>query len=378
MLPSFRPSVDRRFDAFVADVREFVELESPTTDKAACDRAGRHFAERFREYAGAEIVWHGQERQGDHFEARVGRGARKILLLGHFDTVWPAGTIGRLPCRIERDRLTGPGSFDMKCGDIQALWALRLLTEAGAGTDKTFTFLANSDEEIGSPTSRPIIERLARDSECVFVLEPAVGAEGAIKLWRKGIGMYTLEVDGVASHAGADPEKGRSAVLELAHQVIDLHNLNNAALGTTVNIGVVHGGTRRNVVAAHAEAEIDLRVRTADEARRADEAIRNRPAFVSGTTARIRGGLNRPPMEETEASRRLYALARRIAADEGFDLPAGGTGGGSDGNFTAALGVPTLDGLGAVGDGGHAEHEHVVVSTMAPRLAWFTRLLAEV
>ncbi len=378
MLPSFRPSVDRRFDAFVGDVRGFVELESPTTDKAACDRAGRHLAERFHEYAGAEIVWHRQERHGDHFEARVGQGARRILLLGHFDTVWPVGTIGRLPCRIERDRLTGPGSFDMKYGDIQGLWALRLLTEAGAGTGKAFTFFGNSDEEIGSPTSRPIIEGLARASEAVFVLEPAVGAEGAIKLWRKGVGIYHLDVDGVASHAGADPEKGRSAILELAHHVIDLHSLNDAARGTTVNVGVVRGGSRSNVVAAHAEAEIDLRVRTADEARRADERIRQRPTFVAGTTARIKGGLNRPPMEETDASRRLYALAKRIAADEGFDLPASGTGGGSDGNFTAALGVPTLDGLGAVGDGGHAEHEHVVVSTMAPRLAWFTRLLAEV
>jgi glutamate carboxypeptidase len=377
-LSSFRPSVDRHFDAFVADLRKFIELESPTIDKPACDRAGQYLAARFHEYAGTEILWHRQERWGDHFEARVGRGGRKILLLGHFDTVWPIGTIGRLPCRIEGDRLTGPGSFDMKYGDMQALWALRLVTEAGAANDKTFTFFANSDEEVGSPTSRPIIERLAGGSECVLVLEPAVGAEGAIKLWRKGVGMYHLEVDGVASHAGADPEKGRSAILELAHQVIDLHKLNDPARETTVNVGVVHGGTRQNVVAAHAEAEIDLRVRTADEARRTDEAIRNRPTFVAGTTSRIRGGLNRPPMEETEASRRLYALARRIAADEGFDLPAGGTGGGSDGNFTAALGVPTLDGLGAVGDGGHAEHEHVVVSTVASRLAWFTRLLAEV
>lgn len=377
-MPSFRPSVDQHFDAFVADLRTFVELESPTTDKAACDRAGRYLAARFHEYAGAEILWHRQERWGDHFEARVGQGARKILLLGHFDTVWPIGTIGRLPCRIERNRLTGPGSFDMKYGDMQAVWALRLLTAAGAAQDKTFTFLANSDEEVGSPTSRPIIERLARGSECVFVLEPALGAEGAIKLWRKGVGMYRLEVDGVASHAGADPEKGRSAILELAHQVIDLHKLNDPARETTVNVGVVHGGTRSNVVAAHAEAEIDLRARTAAEARRADESIRHRPTFIAGTSVRIRGGLNRPPMEETEASRRRYELARRIAADEGFDLPASGTGGGSDGNFTAALGIPTLDGLGAVGDGGHAEHEHVVASTIAPRLAWFTRLLAEV
>jgi glutamate carboxypeptidase len=377
-VPSFRSSVDRHLEAFLSDLRTFVELESPTVDKAACDRAGRHLAERYREYTRAEITWHRQERWGDHFEARIGQGARKILLLGHFDTVWPIGTVQRLPCRIDGDRLTGPGSFDMKYGDLQALWGLRLLVDADAVKDKTFTFLGNSEEEVGSPTSRPIIEQLARESECVFVLEPSVGAEGAIKLWRKGVGMYHLDVEGVASHAGADPEKGRSAVLELARQVVDLYTLNDPARGTTVNVGVVRGGTRSNVVAAHAEAEIDLRVRTTEEARRADEGIRTRPTFIRGTSARITGGLNRPPMEETEASRRLYTLAKRVAADEGFDLPAGGTGGGSDGNFTAALGVPTLDGLGAVGDGGHAEHEHVVVSTIAPRLAWFTRLLAEV
>lgn len=377
-MPSFRSSVDRQFEAFLSDLRTLVELESPTVDKAACDRAGQHLAARFREYTGAEIAWHRQESFGDHFEARVGAGARRILLLGHFDTVWPVGTLARLPCRIDGERVTGPGSFDMKYGDIQALWGLRLVVEAGAAKDKTFVFLGNSDEEVGSPTSRPIIERLARESECVFVLEPSVGPDGAIKLWRKGVGIYHLDVDGVASHAGADPEKGRSAVLELAHQVVSLHALNDPARGTTVNVGVVRGGTRSNVVAAHAEAEIDLRVRTADEARRADAGIRDRPTFISGTTVRVKGGLNRPPMEETEASRRLYTLAKRLAADEGFDLPAGGTGGGSDGNFTAALGVPTLDGLGAVGDGGHAEHEHVVAPTIAPRLAWFARLLAEV
>ncbi len=377
-MSSARASVDRHLEAFLTDLRTFVEIESPTVEKTACDRAGRHLAERFREYAGAEITWHPEERWGDHFEARIGKGARRILLLGHVDTVWPVGTLKRLPCRIDGDRLTGPGSFDMKYGDLQALWGLRFVVEAGAANDKTFVFFGNSEEEVGSPTSRQIIERLARESECVFVLEPSVGAEGAIKLWRKGVGIYHLDVEGVASHAGADPEKGRSAVLELAHQVVDLHALNDPARATTVNVGVVRGGTRQNVVAAHAEAEIDLRVRTADEARRVDERIRHRPTFVVGTSVRVTGGLNRPPMEETEASRRLYALAKRIAADEGFDLPAGGTGGGSDGNFTAALGVPTLDGLGAVGAGGHAEHEHVRVSTIAPRLAWFTRLLAEV
>ena len=376
-MSSFRPLVDRRLEDVIADLRAFVELESPTVDKEACDRAGRHLAEQFRAYARAEIVWHPQDRYGDHFEARVGDGARRILLLGHSDTVWPVGTIRRLPCRIEGDRLTGPGSFDMKYGDVQALWGLRLVTEGRLGADKTFVFFGNSDEEVGSPTSRPIIERLARDAECVLVLEPAVGPEGAIKLWRKGVGIYHLDVDGIASHAGADPEQGRSAILELAHQVVDLQGLNNAAAGTTLNVGVIRGGTRANVVAARAEAEIDLRVRTSEEARLAHERILNRPTFVAGTTVHVRGGLNRPPMEESAGAHRLYALAKRIAAEEGFALPAGGTGGGSDGNFTAALGVPTLDGLGAVGDGGHADHEHVRVSTIAPRLAWFARLLAE-
>jgi len=376
-MSSLRTDVDRRLEDVLADLRAFVELESPTVDKAACDRAGAYLAEQFRVHAGAQVAWHPQDTYGDHFEARVGSGARRILLLGHCDTVWPVGTIKRLPCRIDGDRFTGPGSFDMKYGDVQALWGLRLIAEGGLGAGKTFVFFGNTDEEVGSPTSRPIIERLARDAECVLVLEPAVGADGAIKLWRKGVGIYHMDVEGIASHAGADPEQGRSAILELAHQVVDLHGLNDAAAGTTLNVGVVRGGTRANVVAPHAEAEIDLRVRTSVEAGRAHERIINRPTFVAGTTVRVRGGLNRPPMEESAGARRLYALAERIAGEEGFALPAGGTGGGSDGNFTAALGVPTLDGLGAVGDGGHADHEHVQVSTIAPRLAWFARLLAE-
>jgi glutamate carboxypeptidase len=374
----YRAFVDRHLDEILDDLKTFVEVESPTTVKAAVDRAARHLAGRFADAASAEIVWHPQPEWGDHFEARIGRGARRILLLGHVDTVWPLGTIERLPCRVDGDRITGPGSFDMKSGDIQALWALRAVAEQRAARDKTFVFFANTEEEAGSPTSRPIIERLARESECVLVLEPSVGAEGAAKLWRKGVGMFHLEVAGVASHAGADPEQGRSAVLELAHQIVDLYAaVPRLDAGTTLNAGVVRGGTRSNVVAASAEAQVDLRVRTAAEARRAEAAILTRPVFVPGTTVRVTGGLNRPPMEETPASRRLYERARVIAADEGFELPAGGTGGGSDGNFTAALGVPTLDGLGAVGGGGHADTEHVRRATVAPRTAWFARLLAE-
>ena len=378
MSPSlYRSFVDRHFDEILADLKAFVEVESPTTVKTAVDTASRHLAARFADAAGAEIVWHPQRDWGDHFEARIGRGSRRILLLGHVDTVWPLGTIERLPCRTDGDRITGPGSFDMKSGDIQALWALRAVREQNGGKDKTFVFFGNTEEEAGSPTSRPIIEQLARESECVLVLEPSVGTEGAVKLWRKGVGMFRLEVSGRASHAGADPEKGRSAVLELARQIVDLYTaVPLASTGTTMNVGVVRGGTRSNVVAASAEAQIDLRVRTAAEAQRAEAAILTRPTFVPGTTVRVTGGLNRPPMEETAASRRLYEQARVIAADEGFELPAGGTGGGSDGNFTAALGVPTLDGLGAVGGGGHADSEHVRRETVAPRTAWFARLLA--
>jgi len=359
----YRAFVERRLEQILADLRTFVEIESPSTVKAAADRASRHLAQQFADTLDAEIVWHAQMDWGDHFEARVGRGPRRILLLGHVDTVWPIGTIERLPCRAQGDRMTGPGSFDMKSGDIQALWALRTLVAHGGGTDKTFVFFGNTDEEVGSPTSRPIIERLARESECVFVLEPSVGSEGAVKLWRKGVGMFRLAIQGLASHAGADPEKGRSAVLEMAHQIVDLYEtVADIEKGTTLNVGTVQGGTRSNVVAASAEAQIDLRVRTAEEARRAEQRIFNRPTFVAGTIVRATGGLNRPPMEETLASRRLYDLARRIAADEGFELPAGGTGGG----------------LGSVGDGGHADTEHIRISAVAPRTAWFARLLAEV
>jgi glutamate carboxypeptidase len=375
---SFRALADRNRPALLDDLRAFIAIESPSVDKAAADLAGRYLAGRFAEAAQAEIIWHRQSSWGDHFEARTGGGPRRILILGHFDTVWPLGTLSRLPCRIDGDRLTGPGCFDMKYGDIQAVWALRAIVESRAAMDKTFVFFGNSDEEVGSPTSRPIIEHLARGAECVLVMEPGVGPEGSVKLWRKGVGMYRLQVRGVASHAGADPERGRSAVLELAHQIIDLHAIADPDRGTTVNVGTVRGGTRSNVIAAEAEADIDLRVRTAAEARRAHDRIMNRPRFVPGTSVGVEGGLNRPPMEETPASRRLYDIARRLAAEEGIELSASGTGGGSDGNFTAALGVPTLDGLGAVGDGSHADHEHILISAVSPRLAWFTRLLEAV
>ncbi len=376
-MSAFRQFADEHLAELLKCTEAFVRTESPSTDKAAVDRAGRFLAERFQEDVGARLDWFPSDRSGDHFAARVGQGPRQILLLGHHDTVWPLGTIDRMPCRVEGDRLTGPGVYDMKGGAIQALFALRALEALGLGRDKTFVYLGNSDEEIGSHTSRPIIEELAQASECVLVLEPAAGTRGAAKLWRKGVGGYRMHVEGVASHAGGAPEKGRSALLELAHQIIDLQALNDFDQGVHVNVGVASGGTRSNVVPARAEAHVDLRVPDMAAYAQVHAEIMTRPTFVDGTSVRISGGINRPPMNETPASRRLYEKAAAAAAAEGFDLPVGGAGGGSDGNFTAALGVPTLDGLGVVGSGAHADHEHVLVSTIAPRVAWLARFLAE-
>ncbi len=376
-MSEFRRFADDHLKDLLSCVTAFVELESPSTDKAALDRAGQFLAGRFERDLAARVEWFPVTDQGNHFAARVGSGHRQILLLGHHDTVWPVGTIDRMPCRVEGDRLTGPGVYDMKGGTIQALFALQAVQALGLGKDKTFVFLGNADEEIGSHTSRQVIEDLARASECVLVLEPGAGVRGAAKLWRKGVGAYRLKVQGVASHAGGAPEKGRSALLELAHQIIDLQALNDFDQGVNVNVGVASGGTRSNVVPALAEAHVDLRVPDMAAYAGVHSRIIRRPTFVDGTSVEITGGINRPPMNETPASRRIYEKAAAAAAAEGVDLPVGGAGGGSDGNFTAALGVPTLDGLGAVGSGAHADHEHVLVSTIAPRVAWLARFLAD-
>jgi glutamate carboxypeptidase len=376
-MSDFRRYVGEHMEDLLACLQEFVAIESPSTDKAALDHAAGYLAHRFQQDLLARIAWFPQASHGDHLAAHVGEGPRQILLLGHHDTVWPIGTLAGMPCRVDGDRLTGPGIYDMKAGTIQALFALRAVQELGLGQDKTFVFLGNSDEETGSHTSRPIIDKLAQESEMVLVLEPAAGPVGAAKLWRKGVGAYQVDVQGVASHAGGAPEKGRSALLELAHQIIDLQAITDPGRGVTINVGVASGGTRSNVVPARAEAHADLRVPDMTAYAEAHRRITQRPSFVDGTKVTVSGGLNRPPMVETPASRRIYEKAAAAAMAEGFDLPVTGVGGGSDGNFTAALGVPTLDGLGAVGSGAHADHEHVLLSSIAPRVAFLARFLAE-
>jgi glutamate carboxypeptidase len=296
------------------------------------------------------------------------------LLLCHMDTVWPAGTLAARPFRVEEGRAYGPGSYDMKAGIVIAEFALRAVRDLGLRLPRPVLLLLTADEEVGSKVSRPLIEEMAHRSQYVLVLEPSLGT-GALKTARKGVGRFTVEIVGRAAHAGVEPEKGLSAVLELAHQIVYLQGLADAGQGTTINVGVVRGGTRSNVVPAYAEAEVDVRVWTMAEAGRVTEGIKNVQPHIPGIQLRVQGGLGRPPMERTTASAVLFRRAQEIGRQLGLDLGETSTGGGSDANFTAALGIPTLDGLGAIGDGGHADHEHVLIDSLPERAALLTALL---
>lgn len=306
-------------------------------------------------------------------------GLPHVVVLGHYDTVWPLGTIDRLPFHVDGNGIvTGPGCFDMKGGLVQLYFALCELSALGARPRRPLRIVFNCDEEVRSRTSRDLIGETASGAALAYVLESPLPG-GALKTGRKGAAIYRLVIEGRAAHAGIEPERGASAVVELAHQVQGLHALNDVALGTSVNVGVVSGGTRPNVVAAHAEAEIDVRVTSAVEAARIDEAIKGLTAFVPGTTIEVVPDLSRPPMEPTEASRRLFARAHAIAVDAGIpDLGEGSTGGASDANLVAAMGVPTLDGFGPEGGGAHADDEHVRLESMPRRAALIAGLLAEV
>lgn len=354
-------------------IETLVRLESPSTDKAAVDRCGAEIASRLRDLGGI-VETLAQPERGDHVRAVFRGSARRILLLGHFDTVWPVGQIEDMPIREEDGRLYGPGVFDMKSGIAVAMLALRALHAIERGDRPTVVMLWTTDEEIGSGTSRASIEEEARRSDAVLVLEPALPG-GAAKTSRKGCGDFELTVRGVAAHAGIDPGKGASAIHEIARHVLELAALQDLARGISVNVGRISGGSRTNVIAEHAQASIDVRVPTMADATGIEKAIRQREAAQAGTQLEITGGFGRPPLERGEHVVRLYLMARAVAAELGVDLQEGGTGGGSDGNFTAALGVPTLDGLGPRGDGAHARHEHVELADLTWRAAFLALLL---
>jgi glutamate carboxypeptidase len=355
-------------------LRSTVEIESPSDDKAALDRMGEFLAHEF-ESLGGKITFYPQKEAGNHLKAEFSGGEGKpVMLLGHFDTVWSMGTLAEMPYRVEAGRAFGPGIYDMKAGITMMIFALRALQAAGNG-HRPVTVLLDTDEEVGSVTGRPVVESVAAQSEAVLVLEPSTGPNGYLKTSRKGVGDITIQVRGVASHSGVDFEKGHSAVTELARQLLEIVKFTDPGRGITVNPGVIQGGTRSNVIAAEASAKIDLRIARAVDASDLEQRFRALRPFDPRCSIAISGGINRPPMERTEATVRLFEIAREIAGGMGLALEESATGGGSDGNFTSALGVPTLDGLGALGEGAHASHESIVVEELPRRAALLAGLL---
>jgi len=360
----------------VAALTQIVTFESPTDHKPSLDRLAAFLADEARSL-GAEVEILPQAAAGDMVRARWGAAGAVggALLLCHMDTVWEVGTLAQRPVRVDGDRLYGPGAFDMKGGIVNALWALRALRDLALMPSRRITLLITSDEETGSEVSRPLIEAEALAHDAVYVLEPAHPPLASLKTWRKGVGMYMIRVGGRSSHAGAAHGEGINAIEELARQIITVQALTDHAVGTTVNVGVIGGGTRSNVVPEQAWADVDVRVMNRDEAARIDAALRGLKPSLAGATVQVTGGMNRPPMQRTPAIMALYGRAAAIAADLGLPISETGTGGASDGNFTAALGVPTLDGLGVAGNGGHALHEHIILSSLPERAALLAALL---
>jgi len=352
-----------REEVMTRALEELVALESPNDERAAVNAVGEYLVQAFCQLD-ADVERLPQAAFGDHLRVTWGQGNRQILLLGHMDTVWPIGELKERPFHVAQDgdsgilKGTGPGIFDL-----------------GLVPAHRLVFLFNSDEECGSPTSRSSIEEEGRRSEVVLVLEPS--REGALVIWRKGVGRFEMEIHGVASHSGAAHERGVSAVQELAEQILRLEAMTDYKRGTTVNVGVVQGGSKVNVRPASAWAEIDLRVTSAEEGQRMTKAIRGLQPINPDASVMVSGRMNRPPWETSPAGQALFERAQRVGASLGIDLWPAGTGGGSDGNFTAAQGIPTLDGLGVVGDDAHAASEWVDMASLPRRAALLAELLLD-
>ncbi|HXZ31273.1 MAG TPA: M20 family metallopeptidase [Terriglobales bacterium] len=370
----------QRRDQIVQTVRQLVEIESPSDNKEAVDRLGSLLAGRF-EGLGGHAKFHRTTNFGDHLQVDFpGKSRGKpVMLLGHLDTVYPLGTLTTTPFRLADGRLWGPGSFDMKSGIAFMLHAIEALrTWHDDQLPRPVTMLLVSDEEVGSESSRHITESLAKRSAAVLVLEPAYGRKGAVKTARKGVGEYFVKVKGKAAHSGLDFEKGESAIIELARQILQISKLTDLKRGITVNVGTIQGGTRSNVIPAEATAVLDARLSRMKDAAGLDRKIHALKPFNRKCRLEISGGINRPPLERTPLVAALYEKASEIAKQLGWKLDEAAVGGGSDGNFTAALGIPTLDGLGGVGEGAHATHESVLISELPRRAALVAQLIETV
>jgi glutamate carboxypeptidase len=354
-------------------IRELVECESPSNDRAALARFAELFASHARRLGTVTPLAGGHLRCEFHLK---GEKDGQILILGHSDTVWPVGTLASMPFREADGRLWGPGVLDMKAGLAFLLYAILALRELDIPVRDRVVLQLNADEEVGSPGSRALTEELARQSRFVLVLEPGTGLEGKLKTARKGVGDYTVTVRGRASHAGVDFAAGASAVVELARQIERIASFTRLDRGITVNPGVISGGTRTNVVAAEARAEVDIRIAKLKDAAVLERSFRKLKPVDPRCAIEIAGGLNRPPMERTPAIRALFRHAAKLAGELGVNVEESSTGGGSDGNFTAALGIPTLDGLGGVGEGAHARNESILVDRIADRTALIAKLIA--
>ena len=368
--------LDARRRQLVDDLVVYAELETPSDDLALLKKGLAHVEEWLAERLGppASRAHHGSGEHGDVVVLEyAGAGEVPLTLLAHYDTVWSAGTLDDWPVRVDGDRVTGPGVFDMKAGLVQAVWAVRALRAAGVPHPQ-LRLLLNGDEEVGSRFSRPLIEQACADAAAVLVFEAS--ADGALKTGRKGVGIFEVDARGVEAHAGLDPESGASAVDEIARLVLQLHAAADPAAGTTVNVGVVRGGTRSNVVAGTARADVDVRVRSVAAQERIDGLLQGLTPHDPRAEVAVRGGWNRPVMEPNAAISSVFALARRAAEQLGVELRETSVGGASDGNFAAAMGLPVLDGLGAVGGGAHARHEHVTVAGMVERSAVAAAVIA--
>ena len=357
-------------EQIIQDVIALVEHQSPTANVEYAEKCADFLVALVKERLGIEPEQvFPQETRGRHLFFRIGSGRPKAILIGHYDTVWD---VDALPLVRDGNKLCGPGAFDMKYGIISGIWGLKALMETG-GIDYCVGFFMNSDEETGSRTSRACYEPIAKTFEHALILEPLM--QNNFKTSRKGIGNFTVEITGKAAHAGNDFLKGRSAILEAARLTEKLFALTDLEQGSSVNVGVISGGTKPNVVAAHATLQVDLRVTKASEAERMTKAIYDLKPSLDGVTVKITGGMNRPPFEENETTQALFQKVKALAAQMGIEISCGTSGGGSDGNFTYSWGIPTLDSLGGVGDGAHAAWEHILLDESLQSTVLFATFL---